>query len=75
MWSLAAQAVELAGAPAPPHVIELLTRGARPTARGPMTQLPLGDLRSTHDVCTELYEWATVTPLRPTTALAEASDG
>ena len=38
-------------------------------------ELGLSELRSTHDVCTELYEWATVTPLRSATALAEASLG
>jgi UDP-glucose 4-epimerase len=75
MWSLAAQAVELAGAPAPPHVIELLTRGSAADGSRAATELPLSDLRTTHDVCTELYEWATVTPLRPPPALAEASRG
>jgi UDP-glucose 4-epimerase len=75
MWSVAAQAVELAGAPAPPHVIELLTKGSAADGSRAETELPMGDLRSTHDVCTELYEWATVTPLRPTPALAEASRG
>jgi UDP-glucose 4-epimerase len=75
MWSLAAQAAELAGAPAPPHVIELLSRGSAADGSRARSELPLGELRGTHDVCTELYEWATVTPLRPTPAIAEASGG
>jgi hypothetical protein len=75
MWSLAAHAVELAGAPAPPHVIELLNRGSAADGSRAESELGLNDLRSTHDVCTELYEWATVTPLPTATVLAEASDG
>jgi UDP-glucose 4-epimerase len=74
-WSLAAQAVELAGAPAPGHVIELLTKGGVGDGSRAVAELGLTDLRTTHEVCTELYEWATVTPLRPDAALAEASRG
>jgi hypothetical protein len=72
---VAARGVERAGAPAPPHVIELLTRGSAADGSRAEAVLAMRDLRSTHDVCTELYEWATVTPLRPPTALAEASRG
>jgi UDP-glucose 4-epimerase len=75
MWSIAAHAVELAGAPAPPHVIELLTKGSAADGTSAAAQLPLGRIRSTHEVCTELYEWATVTPLRPGGELAEVSGG
>ena len=75
MWSLAAQAVELAGAPAPPHVLEVLTKGSAADGSRAASELGLHDLRTTHDVCTELYEWATVTPLRPATPYAEASGG
>ncbi len=74
-WSLAAQIVELAGAPAPPHVIELLTKGSAADGARAESLLELGPLRSTQEVCTELYEWATVTPLRPATPVAEASGG
>jgi UDP-glucose 4-epimerase len=75
MWSLAAQAVELAGAPAPPHVIEILTKGGAADGSRAVEALELPSLRSTHEVCTELFEWATVTPLRPEVALGEASRG
>ena len=74
-WTLAAQIVELAGAPAPPQVIELLTSGSAADGSRADDLLALADLRSTHDVCTELFEWATVTPLRPDQALAEVSRG
>jgi hypothetical protein len=30
-------------------------------------------MRPTQEVCTELFEWAQVTPLRPTVAVAEAA--
>ncbi|MGZ4711914.1 MAG: NAD-dependent epimerase/dehydratase family protein [Acidimicrobiia bacterium] len=75
LWSVAAQAVELAGAPAPPHVIELLTRGSAADGSRLGEVLGLEHLRSTHDVCTELYEWGTVTPLRGDGRIAEVSGG
>jgi UDP-glucose 4-epimerase len=75
MWRLAAQAVELAGAPAPPHVLEVLQRGSVADGSRAGSVLGLEELRSTHDVCTELYEWGTVTPLRPAVPVAEASRG
>ena len=75
LWSAAAHAVELAGAPAPRHVIELLTRGSAGDGSKAGEVLGLGELRSTLDVCTELYEWATVTPLRPDVAKVEAVRG
>jgi hypothetical protein len=56
-------------------VIELLTKGSAADGSRAESVLALGELRSTHDVCTELYEWATVTPLRPNAPLAEASRG
>lgn len=75
LWSVAAQAVELAGAPMPPHVVELLTRGSAADGSRAVDVLGLNALRSTHDVCIELYEWATVTPLRSDIAIAEVSRG
>jgi len=75
MWRLASHLVELAGAPAPPHVIELLIRGSAADGSRAESELGLDGLRSTHDVCTELYEWATITPLRPELASVEASRG
>lgn len=75
LWRLAAQVVELAGAPAPPHVLEVLMQGSAADGSRAVDELALGSLRSTLDVCTELFEWATVTPLRPAVPMAEASRG
>lgn len=74
LWSVAAQAAELAGAPVPAHVIELLTRGSAGDG-SKAASLGLGELRSTLDVCAELYEWATVTAMRPNVAKVEAVRG
>jgi UDP-glucose 4-epimerase len=75
MWRIAAHTVELAGAPAPPHVLELLTKGSAADGSRATDVLGLADLRATHEVCTELYEWATVTPLRPAVPLLGVSRG
>ncbi len=75
LWSLAAQTVELAGAPMPPHVIELLTKGSAADGGRAIEELGLESLRPTLDVCTELFEWATVTPLRPEVTMIGASRG
>jgi len=74
-WAVAAQAAELAGAPAPPHVIEVLSKGSAADGTHAVSVLGLAGVRSTHDVCVELYEWATVTPLRPDIDLAEVIRG
>jgi UDP-glucose 4-epimerase len=75
MWRVAAHTVELAGAPAPPHVLEILMKGGSADGSRAVTALGLTDLRSTHEVCTELYEWATVTPLRPDVPMLGVSRG
>ncbi len=75
MWRVAAHTVELAGAPAPPHVLEILMKGGSADGSRAVSDLGLTDLRSTHDVCTELYEWATVTPLRPEVPMLGVSRG
>ncbi len=55
---------ELLGSPVPPHVLELLHRGR--TADGTLASDVLGvHSRSTVEVVKDLYEWATVTQLRP----------
>ena len=41
-------------------------RAAPPTASRAVEALGLDDMRPTQEVCTELYEWATVTPLPQT---------
>lgn len=74
-WAIATRAVELAGAPAPQHVVDLLRHGSAADGSRADEALGLSALRTTHDVCTELYEWATVTPLRAAAPLAEVSRG
>jgi UDP-glucose 4-epimerase len=63
-WWGARAAAELVGAPLPPHVRELLTRGR--TADGGLGAdvLGLGELRSTPEIVRDLYDWASVTYLR-----------
>jgi nucleoside-diphosphate-sugar epimerase len=58
-------ATELLGAPLPAHVRELLVRGR--TADGSLAQKVLGVMPATPtpDVVKDLYEWATVTYMRP----------
>jgi len=70
-WTLAARAAELAGAPIPPHIVELLTRGRSADGSRAVEVLELDVMRPTQDVCTELFEWATVTPLPTAPRLAK----
>lgn len=69
-WSVACRLAELAGAPVPAHVLELIRRGR--TADGSRIAEALGftPAHSTQAVCAELYEWGTVTPLRVIEAVA-----
>jgi UDP-glucose 4-epimerase len=69
-WAWAARACEFAGAPAPPHVIEVLRSGCTADASGLEGALGLSGLRSTQEVCAELFEWATVTPIVRNEAVA-----
>ena len=63
-WDAARRIAEIAGAPVPPHVVELLRQGrAGDGTRGEVLSLP--GLRSTLEICTELYEWGTVSQLHP----------
>ena len=71
-WKVATRAVELAGAPMPPHILELITRGRTADGSKAVEVLELGAMRPTQEVCTELFEWAKVTPLRPALPIAEA---
>jgi creatinine amidohydrolase/Fe(II)-dependent formamide hydrolase-like protein len=64
LWSFARQVAEVAGAPVPPHVLELMRHGRAGDATRAREALGSCGVRSTLDVCTELYEWGTVTPLR-----------
>ena len=63
-WPAVARIAELAGAPLPTHVLELLRRGR--SADGGALERDLGFVpsRSTIEVIHDLYEWAPVTPLR-----------
>jgi UDP-glucose 4-epimerase len=69
-WAAATRATEFAGAPMPPHVVELLRRGCTADGTLAVETLGLDDLRSTQTVCTELFEWATVSAIRPDAAVA-----
>lgn len=62
-WRLAARAAELAGAPVPSHVTELLRHGR--TADGTRARAVLGlhDMKDAQSILAELFEWASVTPL------------
>lgn len=63
-WHFAAIAAEIQGAPLPPHVRELMVRGAGADGSRSVAELGI-DPRSTSDVVDQLYRWAdtaTVTP-------------
>jgi UDP-glucose 4-epimerase len=72
-WAVATRMAELAGAPAPHHIVELLTRGRAADGGTAVDVLELGRLRPTQEVCAELFEWATVTPLRPPAPLVRGA--
>jgi UDP-glucose 4-epimerase len=63
-WEIARRVAEVAGSPVPPHVLELLRLGRAGDGARAVEELRLGELTPTQDVCTELYRWATVTPIR-----------
>jgi hypothetical protein len=63
-WRAARSVAQLAGAPVPPHVLELMCKGRAGDGTLARDVLGLEGLRSTIDVCRELYEWGTVTSLR-----------
>jgi UDP-glucose 4-epimerase len=62
-WDVARRVAELAGAPVPAHVLELLRHGRAGDGSRAVHALGLTDMRPTQDVLAELFEWATVTPL------------
>jgi UDP-glucose 4-epimerase len=63
-WRVARSVAELAGAPVPAHVLELMTKGRAGDGTLARDVLGLDHLRSTVEVCRDLYEWGTVTALR-----------
>ncbi|HEX6312151.1 MAG TPA: NAD-dependent epimerase/dehydratase family protein [Acidimicrobiia bacterium] len=62
-WEVARRVAELAGAPVPPHVLELMRHGRAGDGTRAVAALDLRGLVPTQDVCAELFEWATVTPI------------
>jgi len=70
-WTLATRVAELAGAPAPAHILELLTKGRTGDGSKAVDVLGLTEMRPTQEVCTELFEWATITPLRDGVPIAQ----
>jgi len=62
-WSVACRAAEVAGAPIPPHVLELLRHGRVGDGGRAVRELALGPMVPTQEVVADLYEWATVTPI------------
>ncbi len=62
-WEVARRVAEIAGAPVPEHVLELMRHGRAGDGSRAIDALGLSDLRPTQDVLAELFEWATVTPL------------
>ncbi len=62
-WTGAARAAELLGAAVAPHVIELMRCGRTGSGARAVSELGLGELRSTQEILAELYEWAEIVPL------------
>jgi UDP-glucose 4-epimerase len=66
-WLVATAAAQLLGAPLPAHTRELLTRGG--VADGTLARSVLGvDPRPTPDVVAQLYRWADVALVTPTSS-------
>jgi UDP-glucose 4-epimerase len=64
-WDAARRIAEVAGAPVPPHVLELMQKGRAGDGARAADVFSLSGLRSTIEICAELYEWGTVSVLRP----------
>lgn len=62
-WLAARVACELAGAPLPEHVVELLLRGRGADGALGAAMLGLAPVRTTEQVVRDLYEWAEVVHL------------
>jgi hypothetical protein len=60
---LACRAAEVAGAPVPAHVLELMRQGCVGDGGRAVDALDLGFMVPTQEVLADLYEWATVTPI------------
>jgi hypothetical protein len=64
-WDAARRIAEVAGAPVPPHVLELMQKGRAGDGARAADVFSLSGLRSTIEICAELFEWGTVSVLRP----------
>ncbi len=62
-WRFARRVAEVVGAPVPGHVVELLRRGRAADGSRAIDVLDLPDMQSAQQILTELFEWASVTPL------------
>jgi UDP-glucose 4-epimerase len=62
-WGAAARMVEIAGAAIAPHVIELMRHGRAANGARAVDLLNLSGMRSTQEILTDLFEWASVVPI------------
>jgi UDP-glucose 4-epimerase len=69
-WRAARLAAEMAGAPVPDHVVELLVRGRSADGSSATGALSVSPQRPTADVVDHLYDWPDVTTIRPVQAAA-----
>jgi UDP-glucose 4-epimerase len=69
-WDTARRISEILGAPVPPHVLELMRHGRAGDGARAREVLAFNGMRSTLEICTELYEWGTVSPIRQAEAVA-----
>jgi UDP-glucose 4-epimerase len=67
-WAIACRTAELAGAPVPPHVLEVMRHGSVADGSRAEDALELGFVRPTQEVLSDIFEWATVTPIPTRTA-------
>ena len=64
-WRLARPIAELAGAPIPDHLLELLRRGCVADGSRAEAVLGMAPTWTAYEVVRQLYQWASVTHLRP----------
>jgi UDP-glucose 4-epimerase len=69
-WAGARQIALLAGSPVPAHLEELLRRGRTADGARAHEEMALGTMRHAQEVLAEVFEWASVTPLRRAQAVA-----
>lgn len=62
-WEVARRVTELAGAPVPSHVVELLRHGRTADGARARGVLGLQNMHAAQAILGELFEWASVTPI------------